>query len=112
MEVKGRKGVLILVVCVVCEKYERMKFYVNIGIIGYVDYGKMILMVVLMMVLVVVGGGVVKKYDEIDVVLEECVCGIIINMVMVEYEMESRYYVYVDCFGYVDYVKNMIMGVV
>lgn len=34
-------------------KFERNKFYVNIGIIGYVDYGKIILIVVIIMSLVV-----------------------------------------------------------
>ena len=95
-----------------CVKFECKKLYVNIGIIGYVDYGKIILIVVIIMILVVVGGLVGKKYDEIDLVLEEKVCGIIINIVYVEYEIEKCYYVYVDCLGYVDYVKNMIIGVV
>ena len=35
----------------VCEKFERLKLYVNTGIIGYVDYGKIILIVVIVMVL-------------------------------------------------------------
>lgn len=33
------------------EKYERSKLYVNIGIIGYVDYGKIIIIVVIFKVL-------------------------------------------------------------
>lgn len=96
----------------VCEKFECIKLYVNIGIIGYVDYGKIIFIVVIIMVMVVCGGIIGKKYDEIDFLLEEKVCGIIINMVYVEYEIVICYYVYVDCLGYVDYVKNMIIGVV
>lgn len=96
----------------VCVKFEWMKDYVNIGIIGYVDYGKIILMVVIIMILVELGGVKVWKYEDIDVVFEEKVWGIIINIVYVEYEIDSCYYVYVDCFGYVDYVKNMIIGVV
>lgn len=51
-------------------------------------------------------------YDEIDGVLEEKVCGIIIFILYVEYDIFICYYVYVDCLGYVDYVKNMIIGVV
>lgn len=34
------------------EKFDRFKEYVNIGIIGYVDYGKIILIVVIVIVLV------------------------------------------------------------
>lgn len=34
------------------EKYDCSKLYVNIGIIGYVDYGKIILIVVIIIVLV------------------------------------------------------------
>lgn len=47
------------------------KFYVNVGIIGYVDYGKIILIVVIMKILVEGGGVKFKKYEEIDNVLEE-----------------------------------------
>lgn len=94
------------------EKFERMKLYVNVGMIGYVDYGKMMLIVVLIKVMVQQYGGEVKGYDQIDNVLEERECGIIIVIVYVEYESDKCYYVYVDCLGYVDYVKNMIMGVV
>lgn len=94
------------------EYYECIKFYVNIGIIGYVDYGKIILIVVIIKVLVVKGFVKVEDYFDIDVVLEEKECGIIINIVYVEYEMEKCYYVYIDVLGYVDYVKNMIIGVV
>lgn len=36
--------------------------------------------------------------------------GIMILILYVEYEMVMRYYVYVDCLGYADYVKNMIIG--
>lgn len=96
----------------VCEKFERNKFYVNIGIIGYVDYGKIIFIVVIINVFVKKGQVEVQNYVDIDGVFEECECGIIINIVYVEYEIEICYYVYVDCFGYVDYVKNMIIGVV
>lgn len=88
------------------------KFYVNVGIIGYVDYGKIILIVVIMKILVEGGGVKFKKYEEIDNVLEEWVWGIIINVVYVEYSIVVWYYVYIDCFGYVDYVKNMIIGIV
>lgn len=62
-----------------------MKFYLNVGIIGYVDYGKMMFIVVIINVLVDVGFVEKKDYDFIDVVLEEKECGIIINMVYVEY---------------------------
>lgn len=96
----------------VCVKFERLKFYVNIGIIGYVDYGKIIFIVVILVIFVIWNVVLLKKLDEIDLVLEEKVCGIMINIVYVEYEIEICYYVYVDCLGYVDYVKNMIMGVV
>jgi elongation factor Tu len=37
------------------EKFDRFKPYCNIGIIGHVDYGKIILMVVIICVLVDVG---------------------------------------------------------
>lgn len=37
------------------EKFDWSKLYVNVGMIGYIDYGKMMLMVVIMKVLV--------KYD-------------------------------------------------
>lgn len=53
-----------------------------------------------------------KVFDQIDNVFEECQCGIIINIVYVEYQIDKWYYVYVDVFGYVDYIKNMIIGVV
>lgn len=33
-------------------------------------------------------------------------------MVYVEYSIVVCYYVYIDCLGYVDYVKNMIIGIV
>lgn len=62
-----------------------MKFYLNVGIIGYVDYGKMMFIVVIINVLADVGFVEKKDYDFIDVVLEEKECGIIINMVYVEY---------------------------
>lgn len=39
------------------EKFDCFKFYVNIGIIGYVDYGKIILIVVIVIVLLKYGGG-------------------------------------------------------
>lgn len=93
-------------------KFERIKLYVNIGIIGYVDYGKIILIVVIIKVLFFKGKVQFMVYDQIDKVLEERERGIIINIVYVEYEIDVRYYVYVDCLGYVDYVKNMIIGVV
>lgn len=86
--------------------------YVNVGTIGYVDYGKTTLTVVMMWVLSVKFGGEVKVFDDIDNVFEECERGITIVIVYVEYEMEVCHYVHVDCLGYVDYVKNMIMGVV
>lgn len=94
------------------EKFECIKLYVNVGIIGYVDYGKIMLIVVIIIVLVKIYGGVVCVFDQIDNVLEEKVCGIIINIFYVEYDILICYYVYVDCLGYVDYVKNMIIGVV
>lgn len=93
-------------------KFECNKLYVNVGIIGYVDYGKIILIVVIVIVCVKKFGGEVKDYVVIDFVLEEKVCGIIINILYVEYDFLICYYVYVDCLGYVDYVKNMIIGVV
>lgn len=52
------------------------------------------------------------EYGVIDKVFEECKCGIIIFIVYIEYLIEVCYYLYVDCFGYVDYIKNMIIGVV
>lgn len=39
------------------EKFDCFKFYVNIGIIGYVDYGKIILIAVIVIVLLKYGGG-------------------------------------------------------
>lgn len=93
-------------------KFERIKLYVNIGIIGYVDYGKIILIAVIIKVLFFKGKVQFMVYDQIDKVLEERERGIIINIVYVEYEIDVRYYVYVDCSGYVDYVKNMIIGAV
>lgn len=94
------------------EKFNRIKLYVNIGIIGYVDYGKMILSVVILVVFFLKGFVEMKDYDNIDNVFEEKERGIIIVIFYIEYEIENRYYVYVDCLGYVDYVKNMIIGVV
>ena len=38
------------------EKFERLKFYVNIGTIGHVDHGKTILIAVIIMALVIVSG--------------------------------------------------------
>lgn len=92
--------------------FDCSKEYVNIGIIGYVDYGKIILIAVIVIVLVKKGLLEVKLYDVIDNVFEEKVCGIIINILYIEYNIEKCYYVYVDCFGYVDYIKNMIIGAV
>lgn len=94
------------------EKFNRIKLYVNIGIIGYVDYGKMILSVVILVVFFLKGFVEMKDYDNIDNVFEEKERGIIIVIFYIEYEIENRYYAYVDCLGYVDYVKNMIIGVV
>lgn len=93
------------------EKFNRIKLYVNIGIIGYVDYGKMILSVVILVVFFLKGFVEMKDYDNIDNVFEEKERGIIIVIFYIEYEIENRYYAYVDCLGYVDYVKNMIIGV-
>lgn len=42
--------------------------------------------------------------------LEEKKRGIIINLIFVIYEIENRKYGYIDCFGYKDYIKNMIIG--
>lgn len=92
------------------EKFNRIKLYVNIGIIGYVDYGKMILSAVILVVFFLKGFVEMKDYDNIDNVFEEKERGIIIVIFYIEYEIENRYYAYVDCLGYVDYVKNMIIG--
>lgn len=83
--------------------------------IGYVDYGKIMFFVVILKVFVdkyLFDINVQCDFVFIDLVLEECQCGIIINILYIEYEILKCYYVYVDVFGYVDYVKNMIIGVV
>lgn len=53
----------------------------------------------------------VVQFDEIDKVLEEKKRGIIINVVYILYEFKNRCYVYIDCLGYIDFIKNMIMGI-
>lgn len=46
------------------EKFDCFKLYVNIGIIGYVDYGKIILIVVIIIVFYKkFGKGIVMVYD-------------------------------------------------
>lgn len=86
------------------------KFVMNIGIIGYVDYGKIILIVVIIKILFEFNQVEVRSYEEIDLSLEEKKRGIIINLIFVIYEIENRKYGYIDCFGYKDYIKNMIIG--
>ena len=51
----------------------------------------------------------VKSFDQIDNAPEEKERGITINSAHVD-ETEKRHYVYVDCPGHADYVKNMVTG--
>jgi elongation factor Tu len=91
-------------------KFERSKPHVNVGTIGHVDHGKTTLTAAITKVLGELSGGEFKDYADIDNAPEERERGITISTAHVEYETENRHYVYVDCLGHVDYVKNMITG--
>ena len=91
-------------------KFERTKPHVNIGTIGYVDYGKTTLTAAITKTLAMKGFAQFEDYSMIDKAPEERERGITINTAHVEYETEKRHYAHVDCPGHADYIKNMITG--
>src|SRR5881409_3161805 len=92
------------------QKFERSKPHVNIGTIGHIDHGKMMLTAAITKVLAERGTGKAVSFDEIDKAPEERQRGITINTAHVEYESANRHYAHVDCPGHADYIKNMITG--
>jgi elongation factor Tu len=92
------------------EKFERTKPHVNVGTIGHVDHGKIILTAAITKYLSMRSLAGLTRFDEIDKAFEEKACGITINASHVEYETVKRHYAHVDCPGHADYVKNMITG--
>ncbi|GLT28073.1 hypothetical protein SLA2020_030300 [Shorea laevis] len=91
-------------------KFEQKKLYVNIEMISHVDHGKTIFITTLTMTLTFIGNSTFKKYDRINIAIEERAHGTTINIATVEYKIDSCHYAHVDCLGHVDYVKNMIIG--
>lgn len=100
------------------------KLYVNIVFIGYVDYGKSIIIGRLFFDIVNILENIIKKFEEMgekgkffkfvwvmDRFKEERECGIIIDVVYIKFEILYRYIIIIDVLGYRDFVKNMIIGV-
>merc|ERR1712013_411289 len=105
-----KKFVLIYIVKMARQKFERLKPHVNIGTIGHVDHGKTTLTAAISATLSIYSLGAVKTKDQIDSAPEEKARGITINTAHIENETEKRHYAHVDCPGHADYVKNMITG--
>ena len=82
----------------------------NIGTIGHIDQGKTTFTAAITKVLNKKGKSQAKGYDQIDMAPEEKARDITINTAHFEYETEKRHYAQIDCPGYADYVKNMIIG--
>jgi elongation factor Tu len=55
-------------------------------------------------------GDKAMRYDQIDNAPEEKACGITINSWHLEYQLEKRRYVRIDCLGRTGCIKNMITG--
>ena len=92
------------------ETFNRSKPHLNIGTIGHVDHGKTTLTAAISKVLSDKGLAEKRDFSAIDSAPEEKERGITINTSHIEYETENRHYVYVDCFGHANYVKNMVTG--
>ena len=99
------------------EKFDRNKPHVNVGTIGHVDHGKTTTTAALTMVCATKGWAKAQSYD--DIAKASASQGrrdptkiLTIATAHVEYATDKRHYAHVDCPGYVDYIKNMIIGVV
>jgi len=94
------------------EKFVRDKPHMNIGTIGHIDHGKTTLTAAITKVISEKEPKWAKfvPFDQIDKAPEERARGITIALAHVEYSTAKRHYVYVDCPGHADYIKNMIIG--
>src|SRR6185369_5065785 len=94
------------------EKFIRSKPHVNVGTIGHIDHGKTTLTASIVKVQSKKNLAKEIKYADIakgGTVRDETKT-VTIAAAHVEYESPKRHYAHVDCFGYVDYIKNMITG--
>ncbi|GLU21533.1 hypothetical protein SLE2022_376660 [Rubroshorea leprosula] len=62
------------------------------------------------MVLTSMGNNAPRKYDKIDVALEERAYDITINITTMKFKIDNRHYGHMDCLGHGNYFKNMISG--
>jgi elongation factor Tu len=92
-------------------KFVRDRPHVNVGTVGHIDHGKTTLTSAITKILAKKNLAQYMEYGQIDKAPEEKSRGITINASTVEYFTEKRHYGHVDCPGHIDYVKNMITGI-
>lgn len=102
------------------------KIYINIVVIGYVDFGKFIIMGYFIYKCGGIDKRIIEKFEKevvemgkgffkyvwvLDKLKVECECGIIIDIFFWKFEIIKYYIIIIDVFGYCDFIKNMIMGI-